>query len=128
MKYYSIHRPIQPGGYPRRLQPETITNFDARQFCEEIGRDAWGYIEYPEPLTEKEISDYELTPAGRKLYWCVTSAFDDHGKVIAAITDCQEFDEKPKNSNSTTSRKDIYNDWFESEEEAQKFVDDAKNA
>lgn len=60
MRYYSTQRPVGPGTYPRKDGRESIHNFDYKTYCEEIGREAWGYIDYPEPLTEKEMSEYEL--------------------------------------------------------------------
>ena len=60
MRYYSTQRPVGPGTYPRKDGGETIHNFSNKTYCEEIGREAWGYIDYPEPLTEKEMLSYEL--------------------------------------------------------------------
>ena len=60
-RYYNTQRPFGPGTFPKKDGRETITNFDGKIFCPEIGRMEWGYIEYPEPLTEKEAADYELT-------------------------------------------------------------------
>ena len=62
MKYFSTQRPIAPGPFPK---PEgnrvlEIHNYDERTYCEEAGRDCWGYIEYEYPLTEKQAVDYEL--------------------------------------------------------------------
>ena len=57
MRYYSIYRPVGPGTYPRKDGRETIHNFDKKTYCEEIGREAWGYIDYPDALTEKEMSE-----------------------------------------------------------------------
>ena len=45
MRYYSVQRPVMPGGLPRNMDIEKIENFDTKIFCEEIGREAWGYIE-----------------------------------------------------------------------------------
>lgn len=60
-RYYSTQRPIAPGTYPKANSKPTITNFyEGKVYCEEIGREAWGFIEYSEPITEKEASDYEL--------------------------------------------------------------------
>ena len=36
--------------------------FDYREFVEEIGRDAWGYIEYKLPLSPVIAKDFELVP------------------------------------------------------------------
>ena len=81
VKYYSTQRPFGPGTFPQRDGTETITNFDGKIYCEEIGREAWGYIEYREPLTKEEADAYELTLGGMKIYYCVTSSVDDMGKV-----------------------------------------------
>ena len=37
-----------------------IRNFDARVFCGEIGREAWGYIEYEQALFPGQAQSYEL--------------------------------------------------------------------
>lgn len=66
MRYYSTQRPAGPGTYPQQGGTETITNFDGKIYCEEIGREAWGYIEYREPITPEQAAAYELTPGGTK--------------------------------------------------------------
>lgn len=58
-KYYSILRPISLGTYPDK-NVLRIRNFDDRIFCSEIEHEAWGYVIYSEPLTEKEAKNYEL--------------------------------------------------------------------
>lgn len=63
-----------------------------------------------------------------KTYYCVTSSFDDKGRVTAGITATVETESKPESTYTSTSRKDIYNDWFEDIEEAKKFVEEAKAA
>ena len=40
-----------------------IHNFNERQYVTEIGRLAWGYIEYDKPLENEDIDGYELIPA-----------------------------------------------------------------
>ena len=57
-----------------------------------------------------------------KTYYCVTSSFDDRGRTTANITDTIKAEEKPESTCTNTRRKDIYNDWFESEKEAQEYV------
>lgn len=61
-RYYSTQRPVMPGGFPKPQGSTVleIKNFDVRTFCTEIGREAWGYIEYSDPLTEHEAASYEL--------------------------------------------------------------------
>lgn len=64
MRYYSTQRPVMPGSYPKNKdnQITEIYNYDDKTYIEEIGREAWGYIDYLYPLAEKDISDYELVP------------------------------------------------------------------
>ncbi len=59
-------------------------------------------------------------------YYCVTSTFDDRGNVSAHITRELEAAEKPESTYTSTSRRDIYNDWFDSLEAAEEFVEEAK--
>lgn len=63
-----------------------------------------------------------------KTWYCVTSSFDDKGRVTAGVTATREAEEQPESSYTSTARKDIYKDWFESLEEAQKYVKEAKQA
>jgi hypothetical protein len=57
-RYYLTQRPPAPGTFPGK--PVNMKAFDSREHVEEIGRPAWGWVEYEEPLTEKQIADYEL--------------------------------------------------------------------
>lgn len=63
-----------------------------------------------------------------KTWYCMTSSFDDRGRVTAGITATTQADKKPQSSYIETPRKDIYADWFGSEAEAWKFVEEAKKA
>lgn len=128
IRYYSTMRPVMPGGCPNMETVEEIHNFDRKTFCEEIGTEAWGYIDYREPLTKEQAGAYKLTLGGMKTYWCVTTSFDDRGRVTSGITSTVEAVQKPENTSTSTSRKDIYNDWFESVEEAREWVEEAKRA
>lgn len=127
-RYYSTMRPFGPGTFPKKDGRETITNFDGPEFCEEIGREAWGFIEYAEPLTEQEAAAYELISSEKKIWYCVTSSVDDRGRMIAAITDVCESAAQPENRFTHTARKDIYNDWYGSEAEAKQAVEEARKA
>lgn len=126
-RYYSTQRPLTPGSCPR-AEVQEVVNYDEKKFCEEIGMDAWGFVEYTRELTKQEADDYELTPAGLKKFWCVTTAFHDNGKVVSAITDVCEAAVKPENVCKETKTKDIYLDWFDTEEEAKEKVKEALNA
>lgn len=127
MKYYCTQRPVSPGSYPCKDSVIEIHNFDNRTFCEEIGTEAWGYIEYNCELPEKEVAEYELVPEGLKTFWSVTTSFYDDGRVTAYVTDKIQAATKPENVSISRARKDVYVDWFESYKEAQEFVSEARN-
>lgn len=63
-----------------------------------------------------------------KKFYCVTSSVDDCGRCAAAITAECEADTKPESKFTSTSRKDIYNDWFDSFSEAREFAKSAREA
>ena len=63
-----------------------------------------------------------------KTWYCVTSSFDDKGRVTAGVTATQDSENKPESSFTSTARKDVYNEWFDSLKEAQAFVEEAKLA
>ena len=61
--YYSILRPVDIGTIPMHPKPEKVINFDFRIPVENGAFQAWGYVRYHQPLTEKQIEDYELRPS-----------------------------------------------------------------
>ena len=63
-KYYSIMRPIGIGTYPAGAHVSNIVNFHERKYVPEIGREAWGYIEFSHTLSKQNQIDYELLPGG----------------------------------------------------------------
>lgn len=65
MRYYSTQRPIAPGSFPRPQGNTvmTIHNYDNKTYCKEISREAWGYIDYEQPIDQEYVDNYELTPA-----------------------------------------------------------------
>lgn len=65
-RYWSTQRPISLGTYPK---PEgnkvvDIENFSRREFCKEIGREAWGYIDYEYPVPDEMLRQYEMVKGG----------------------------------------------------------------
>jgi len=64
-KYYSTQRPVDIGTFPKPPYnaPDEIVNFDERIPIEGETFMAWGYLTYTRPLTEQDISDYELRPS-----------------------------------------------------------------
>lgn len=86
MRYYSTQRPFGPGTYPRQDGTESITNFfGGKIFCEEIGREAWGFIEYRQPISQKDAKDYELTAAGTT--GRVIEETDDKDQTVALVVE-----------------------------------------
>jgi hypothetical protein len=57
-RYYLLYRGRGPGCQPNGFV--AAQDFDHKQYVDEIGRWAFGWVEYDWPLTEKEISEYEL--------------------------------------------------------------------
>ncbi|MDD3337831.1 MAG: hypothetical protein PHS82_03130 [Lachnospiraceae bacterium] len=128
MRYYSTQRPIMPGGYPNAADVTEINNFDEKAFCEEIGAKAWGYVDYWGSLSPEQIADYELTPAGMKTYWSVTTSIYDDGRITSNITSKVRAVCKPDDAQRSTKQKDIYVEWFEKHEDAENWVKEAENA
>jgi hypothetical protein len=63
-KYYSTQRPVDIGTFPNTDNgPIEIVNFDRRESVENGKFQAWGYLLYHAPLTEKQANDYELRAA-----------------------------------------------------------------
>ena len=63
-RYYSIMRPIGIGTYPTGARVTNIVNFHQRMYVPEIGREAWGYIEFSHTLSKQNQISYELLPGG----------------------------------------------------------------
>ena len=65
MRYYSTQRPVGPGTFPKPEGNKVLElhNFDGKTFFEELGREAWGYIDYEQALSPEQAASYELTPA-----------------------------------------------------------------
>ena len=61
-----------------------------------------------------------------KTFYCVTSSYAHNRKTIANITDKVEAEQIPKNTFTHTIRADIYTDWFDSMEDAEKFAEDSR--
>ena len=59
MRYYSTQRPIGPGTFPKPQgnAVKEVFNFDSKTYCEEVGREAWGYIENEQPIDTQAAAD-----------------------------------------------------------------------
>lgn len=98
MRYYSTQRPVAPGTFPRPSYCTVLTihNYDSKTYVEEIGREAWGYIDYDKALCHYDMVSYELATAKtRKLHlkylgrdsWGRYVYEDEHGKLWKNV-DC----------------------------------------
>ena len=68
MRYYSTQRPITRGSFPKPAWNRVleIHNYDSKTYCEELGREVWGYIDYERPLTRYDCNAYELSAVQTK--------------------------------------------------------------
>ena len=60
--YYLTQRPPSIGTYPRE-GVVAVEAYDGKKVVADIGRMAWGKVTYAEPLTERQVYDFELTPS-----------------------------------------------------------------
>lgn len=60
-RYYCLMRPVGPGAVPSGFIE--CGECDPEKVIPEIGRGAWGWVEYDRPLDMCEILQYELAPA-----------------------------------------------------------------
>ena len=86
-KYYSTQRPVDINTFPKTDNgPIRIANFDVRESVESGIFRAWGFFIYDAPLTEKQISDYELRAAPDN-----PDMLPDFEEVVTAVI-CEELD------------------------------------
>ncbi|MGI6174974.1 MAG: hypothetical protein ACOYJC_02190 [Christensenellales bacterium] len=63
-RYYSTQRPVDIGMFPKTENgPLYLVNFDKRESVEQGQFQAWSFLVYDAPLTEKQMGDYELRAA-----------------------------------------------------------------
>lgn len=65
-KYYLTQRPPMPGTFPMPFgnRVKSLMEYGYRKHIAEIGRSAWGYVEYEKPLHPDDALAYELVYAG----------------------------------------------------------------
>ena len=83
-RYYSTQRPVMPGSYPknRYVKVLEIHNFDQKVCVQEIGQEAWGYIEYDKPLDYFAVVDYELVAVKTKTLHLRYKGIDSWGRYV----------------------------------------------
>lgn len=57
-RYYCLYRPPGPGAIPRGAVH--VEDFTEDTYLPQIEMTAWGFAEYEQPLTERQVKDYEL--------------------------------------------------------------------
>ena len=72
-RYYSTERPVDLGTYPRDDLAVSITNYDAKTYVEEISKEAWGHIDYKEPISKIYESSYQLVTSKKNEALIATS-------------------------------------------------------
>lgn len=58
-RYYLTQRPPVPGAVPESGRIRAVEDFGGRKYVQKIG-EAYGYVEYDQPLTQVQIHSYEL--------------------------------------------------------------------
>ena len=121
-RYYSTQRPVDLGTYPKPPdnKPAEIHNFDKRIPVEGESMQAWGYLEYPKPLTEKQMSDYELRPAPARLTLEQVQALKEKPDIEVAKADISSPEpdipagkpdiDQPDNPPAPSSKKSVLQD------------------
>lgn len=111
-----------------QLEAAHIASEAANKIVEAAGCEVYGYIDYNRKLSEDEINHYELIPGGLTTYWVVITSVYDTGRVTCNIAARERHARKPDHYHTSTQRKDIYIDYFESQEEAEQFVSESRKA
>lgn len=88
-RYYSTLRPIAPGTFPGGKKVVEIHNFDKRTAIESIDRMAWGYIDFENPLTDKEAKSYDLV-AEKSENQCCGSCLYFNGEIGDGVQFCDD--------------------------------------
>lgn len=60
-------------------------------------------------------------------FYCVATTIRDNGRCSCSIVDSVEAETKPENKCKSTNRADYYTDWFETLEDAKRFVEQSKS-
>ena len=107
-RYYSTQRPVDIGTFPKPVgnAPVEIHNYDKHQPVEGGTMQAWGYLEYAKPLTEKEASDYELKPASATVRAQAPIEQSDHAapeKKRSVLQELQNQTEQPRKKSAQKS-------------------------
>lgn len=95
-QYYSTQRPVDPGTYPKSQENPLIcfNNYEGRIPVEGDTFRAWGELFYAQPLTERQISDYELRPARHNLD--VRRTIDAQAQIVGKWEDTKHIPDQKR--------------------------------
>ncbi len=122
MKYYSTQRPVTPGSFPKPEENAIveITNFDRPTECKDIGRTAWGCIEYERPLSDEEARRWELIPEGLLWYPVTVSSRKHGGGLRTSSGQAVRAAQRPEDEKGDTKDTQFKTRYFSSREEVQR--------
>ena len=110
MRTYAIHRPIGPFTWPseHRDKVSAIVNFDRMEFVPEIGRNAFGYIEWAENPPAEDLARYELVaPPTEDPMW------DKIGRILARFEQREQWERFERAWDLAKERFGYSEDWIE---------------
>ena len=129
VKYFSIHRPIAPGTYPKAESDVIeIMNFSRATHCNEIGRTAWGYIIFADKISDKAVRQYELMEEGKVFYKIMCMFREGKNKFTSPVADYVPGKDavKPDDEVIDHGKDKIIIKWFESAEDANIYINNNK--
>lgn len=124
MRYYSTQRPVTPGSFPNADSNRALKvhNFDGKTYCAEIRREAWGYIDYEQPLSPEEAASFELTPE-TSLWYPVTVSSRKHGGGLRVNSGQPvRAEQRPEDTKGDTKKMQYKTRYFSTWEEAQRIM------
>ena len=128
-KYYSTLHYIEPGILPKRIanKIDHVENFNDYRYVDEIGRKAWGYIEFAEPISKLIIDNYAdgFVLADERYFYKVTVIMhkDTHEKEVLEIETVIDT-VKPEDTKTTIDQYSYQVEkYFDTYEKKKKFID-----
>lgn len=125
MRYYSTQRPVGPGTFPKPdgNKVVAIKSFAIKCHVQKINREAWGYIDYEQPLPTEEAASYELVPE-TPIWYPVTVSSRKHGGGLHVFSGQPVMAEQcPSDEKGDTHEMQSKTRYFRTEQEAQEIMD-----
>jgi len=126
-RYYSKLRPVSYNTYPKNDNYIGFKNFDDRTFCEDVKDWAWGYVEYSERLSDRDIFVYDLIDASKRWFYGVIAITNKETlKTIAKKYKNEFCASMPEQLQSDGKHYERIVYWFDTEEEANQMIAEYK--